>query len=935
MHQNVQCIKNKVLELELYINALEQKPNLICLTEHWLKPAEEDFIKLEGYKMVSSFSRLDMAHGGACIFSTEHDFEEITGIKEISIEGHIECACVKSNKNKIIVLCIYRSNLGDFDAFIEKLGDIFDKIQLKYKTFKIVLCGDFNVNLMENSNQTQVFLDLISANNMSQTIFQPTRVTKNTATLLDNIFVNFNNYVNCEVLKSTLSDHYAQLLVTHKTRESAENVIIKKRVFSRNKLSQYRHELECVQWETVLNSKDTNKAYEIFINNLKTVMTRVFLIKKFKVNGKKSKKWITNGIRTSCKKKRMLYEQVVIGLLDKETYNRYTYILRKVINQAKRLSNGEYIINSENKTKATWSTIKNITEQNGRYSKDTILDSLESTGLGAVEVLNEANKYFINSCPNTNINTAAEYKNIKKCSSSIFLSKVDPDEVCQTIKQLKNKKSVGEDEIPVCILKEVADLIAQPLAHIINLAFCTGVYPEGLKTAYVKAIHKKGRKDELKNYRPISLLSNINKIVEKIIYVRLVAFLERNTVLTECQNGFRKGKSTIRAIYMAMVKILESLNQDKNTITMCLDLSKAFDSVDHEILCRKLELYGVRGVALSLLQSYLSNRKQRVVEMDKNREMIKSNTTNIMKGVPQGSILGPLLYILYTNELPKVVEQSMVMYADDTSLIFSEIDEVSCQQSAGGAMCALDKWFSANNLLLNIEKTQIVNFSYRPSKSFKLNFKNNEIESSNSVSFLGVHIDQRLDWRAHIEVLALGIARYSYALKIITDNVGQKEALIAYNAYVQAKMKYGIIFWGNSTEIQRLLILQKRCMRNIFKIKQRDSCKEIFITNKVLTIIGLYIYEAVVFILENRSFFNNNEHIYNTRNKENLKIEKTNYTYLQKNVKYTIIKIWNKIPIVSRNLPKEHLKKQLKTYLQNKAYYSLNDFLNECNMPNL
>lgn len=269
------------------------------------------------------------------------------------------------------------------------------------------------------------------------------------------------------------------------------------------------------------------------------------------------------------------------------------------------------------------------------------------------------------------------------------------------------------------------------------------------------------------------------------------------------------------------------------------------------------------------------------------------------------------------------------MYADDTSLIFCEQNTASSKLSISQAMHSLDTWFSANNLLLNVEKTQIVNFNYHPSDVFKLDFKNNQIRSTNSISFLGVHIDQRLDWKVHIDALVQSMARYCYAMKIIADNVGQREALITYHAYVHARMKYGIIIWGNSVEIKRILIMQKRCLRNIFKIKQRDSCKEVFITNKILTIICLYIYEVVVFILENRSLFNSHSHFYNTRNKENIKSDKINYAYIQKNVQFTSMKIWNKIPVVLRNLPKEQLKKKLKLYLQNKAYYTLGDFLND------
>nr|CAI5852006.1 unnamed protein product [Callosobruchus analis] len=207
-------------------------------------------------------------------------------------------------------------------------------------------------------------------------------------------------------------------------------------------------------------------------------------------------------------------------------------------------------------------------------------------------------------------------------------------EVEKIISELKNKKSVGEDEVPVSILKAAADIISEPLVYIINLAFCTGVYPEILKCGNVKLIHKKGNKRNLEMYRPITILSNINKIFEKIMCNRLTEFLDSNNLITDEQNGFRKGKTTIRAVYMALKEILDSVQNKKSTVLMCIDLSKAFDSVDHEILCRKLECYGIRRASLQLIKSYLYRRVQKVVERGNEGRLLKSEPLHTFKGVP-------------------------------------------------------------------------------------------------------------------------------------------------------------------------------------------------------------------------------------------------------------------------------------------------------------
>lgn len=934
LHQNIQCLRNKTEEIELFINTLENQPDIICITEHWLKKEEEEITKINGYAMAASFSRDSMEHGGVCIYGKKgFSCEEIHGIKEKSIEGQIECVGVRNKELKIIALCVYRTGLGEFNLFIEKMDEIIGIIEVNFKQYKIILCGYFNVDLLKYNRESKVLLDLINTHNLIQTITEPTRVTKRNASLLDNIFVNFNEFSDNNIVASALSDHHAQTLCLNigVTKVEKRNDWTRKRIFSAGKMRMFRQELKKVSWERVMTSSDSNIAYEIFINEFKNIMNRIFVKKKIslKTNGQKS--WITAGIKISSKRKRFLYEEQKAGRINKEVYNQYAGVFKRVVIQAKKLTNLHYINNSENKTKATWSLIRNISNREPKDNSKSIIDHFNSK-INSSVILDEINEYFLNACPDTNKNIEGDFGKISSCTSSLFLTPTNMEEVCKHIKLLKNKKSVGQDEIPIKLLKEVTDIIAQPLTHVINLIFDTGVFPDELKIALIKAIHKKGEVDDFKNYRPVSLLSNISKIIEKILYERLSNFLDKNKILHDSQNGFRKGRGTTRAIYQALVKILKSLNNNKETVTMGLDLSKAFDSVDHQILCEKLALYGIRGVPLKLIESYLTNRKQCVAEVGKNGEIIKSKMAVLRKGVPQGSILGPLLYILYTNELPKVVEKTMVLYADDTSLIFSEESSEDCRMIISDTVNTMNDWFEANNLLLNVEKTQLIKFENRSNNGiFTANIGDTQIQSAETLLFLGVYIDKKLNWKPHIDNLAKNMAKQCYALKTIAKEVNTKAALIAYHAYFQSKIRYGLIFWGNSVEVDRILIMQKRCIRGIFKMSQRESCRNIFIKEQIFTIISLYIYEAVVFILDNKEVFSEctKNFKYNTRNKKDLMADGSKYTYIQKNVHFSIIKIWNKLPSEFRVLPKRILKNKLKTYLLNKPYYTIQEFFNE------
>lgn len=852
-------------------------------------------------------------------------------VEAMSVEGQVECACIKIEERKLIVLCIYRTGLGTLEVFFDTLTEILNHINKNFLKYKLVLCGDFNIDLLTPSSESDTFLNLLWGYSLQQLIFEPTRVTKQTATLLDNIFINFQGYKSCSVVNLAVSDHHAQLLSfnDNKITEQNDNVCLLKRIFSEGKKKSFVTELQGEAWDDVINSAEVNVAYDLFHLKFKSLMDRIFPIKK-RFDKKKSspKHWITLGIKTSSKKKRELYENVRLGSVSELFYKKYCSILKKVVKDAKCMSNRNFINESENKSKATWSIIKRVTKNN-TASGDSILKNIKDcdASISPEGILNKVNRYLVTACPNIT-NNRVDFSKVDRNERDFSFTLTTSSEVKKTILALKNLRSVGEDEIPVSILKEAAHLVSKPLAHILNLAFCTGVYPEKLKTAYVKPIYKKGDKTNFKNYRPVSLLSNINKILEKIINNRLVAFFEECSILSNVQNGFRKGKSTTRAIYQAMAGILESLNDQKYTSALCIDLSKAFDSVDHTILSSKLEIHGIRGVSLSLLQSYLANRLQCVVEHDAGGLLVRSVPEKIIRGVPQGSILGPLLYIIYVNELPKITAQNMVQYADDTSVIFSEGSRVDCGVGVCETLREMEDWFGQNNLLLNVDKTQIISFRQQ-GRELSLEYNSKTLEARQHISFLGVTVDSRLDWREHIAGLSADLSKYNFALRVLSMSVDRETAMIAYHAYVHSRMSYGIIFWGGSVDAGRVFVLQKRCIRSIFGLKPRESCKPIFFENKILTLVSLYILECVMFIKKNPDLFQNNllDHHYDTRHKQNFKQNKIKYTYTQKNVDFLIKKIWNKIPLTLRSLPTHKLKKKLKDFLLVSAFYTLQEFL--------
>ena len=781
------------------------KPNVLLFSEHWMSKENATFVKIEGYDLISLYAREEMMHGGVCIYCGKNSsYKEDKDINNMSIEGNIECAAVYQAKSSLLFLCLYRRGVGVFEVFIQRIREILEHIYCKYPKYKVIIAGDFNVNFLETqNNKVKEILDIFNVYNFKQCIFKPTRECGQSATLIDNVFCNFSEIISY-VLNTALSDHHSQIAHIKGSDRNGNNVkYIYRRVFPRSKTESFKQEMGQIDWSGVYGCRTVDEAYSQFLTLITDIFNVLFPVKKCFCK-KTNNYWITGGIKKSCTTKRILYFKKIRGLISSQYFNNYSKILKKVTKQAKKISNTQYIKNADNKIKAVWKLTKDITGNNRNDA--TILENFSKKYSDSHKILNNLNKYFNNACPTVGKSVNHDFP-LNTVMQSIFLGPVTGHETLKVIKSLKNKKSTGDDNLPVTIIKEIAEFITEPLTYIINLCFKTGVYPNLLKNALVKAIHKKGDVDQEANYRPISLLCNFGKIFEKLIYSRLINFLEGHSIISDRQNGFRKKKSTIRAIYQAISTVLTSLNNDKVTMAMCMDLSKAFDSVNHKILGKKLENYGIRGNALKLVKSYLENRTQQVIENDSYGRLFASDKVLVTKGVPQGSILGPLLYIMYTNELADLTGQHIVLYADDITLIFSEDNSSDMLINVDRACGILDRYFAASDLLLNIPKTQCVVFGNRKETEFIFTYNGININSLKEVSFLGVQIDSRLDWGAHVENVAKSISRYCYALRVIAEHVGVDSAMSAYYAFIQSKVRYGLIFWGNSAEINRILIL--------------------------------------------------------------------------------------------------------------------------------
>ena len=471
----------------------------------------------------------------------------------------------------------------------------------------------------------------------------------------------------------------------------------------------------------------------------------------------------------------------------------------------------------------TWQGIKEIINITSCIAKkQTIKLSIKNNLITDNELIaNCFNDYFSNIADNLSKNIQPSKNNFNDFLNvsninSFFLSPVTTEEIELFISSMDTKKSLGPNSIPASILKLSSNIISEPISIIVNNSFKCGIFPDFFKIANVVPIHKNGSKLELTNYRPISLLSNIGKIFEKMLHKRLYNFFDKFNCIHKRQFGFRKNHSTTHALIDFSETIRNALDNNKFVCGVFLDLQKAFDTVNHEILLTKLEFYGVRGIPLQWFKSYLKNRTQYVTIND-----IPSLTKPVRSGIPQGSILGPLLFLVYINELNSSIDNaSTYHFADDTNLLVIEDSIEEMHAKTNEAIFSVVNWLRANKISLNTKKTKIIIFKTKYQNHLKklgFNVDGEILPPSKTVKYLGVVFDENLSFKPHHTYLKTKLSRSIGMLAKIRHFVNFNTVNSIYHAIFSSHLRYACQIWGQTKNLtlNNLSSLQNKALKTI------------------------------------------------------------------------------------------------------------------------
>lgn len=512
-------------------------------------------------------------------------------------------------------------------------------------------------------------------------------------------------------------------------------------------------------------------------------------------------------------------------------YKVYKNKLTNKLRQAKKEHYNTIIQENKNNIKGTWNILNSVmgnkcrtTDLPNYFIKDNkVIKNMN-------EVANEFNSFFVNVGPNlandiikNHGQTESGWTMENKVMQSMFLGDISENQIISVVAKTKNKMSADSDGIDMKIVKMTIDCISKPLCYIYNLSFKTGVFPDKMKTAKVIPLFKAGDKYSFNNYRPVSILPQFSKVLLKLFVQKLDHFIDKNNILSASQYGFRTNRSTALAVMEIMEEITTATDRRKYTIGVFTDLKKAFDTIDHSILFDKLNKYGVRGVVLNWLISYLHNRQQYVHFAGHTSECLK-----IECGVPQGSVLGPKLFILYINDICDISELlRFVLFADDTNFFCSGDNLKTLSKNIESEMVKLTTWFNVNKLSLNLEKTKFMVFAKRSKDIVSLSINGVNIEKVSEFKFLGVTLDENLTWKPHVSYVKKKVSKNIFILNKVKYVLDCKTMRMLYCSLIQPYLSYCAEVWGNTymSNIMPLLLLQKRAIRIIHKVTFGEHTK--------------------------------------------------------------------------------------------------------------
>lgn len=856
---NIRSMIKNFSHLEYIVSTSNRIIDIITITEANIKDKYKSFFELDNYTMFTNL-REHRKGGGIILFI--HNRLKFTPYqtKTINFEslmGTIEC----DNAYKTILCSIYRPPDGCKTSFINELNRTLGK----FNNENIFMTGDINIDLKQQNNYKCTYLNCLSEKGLECGITQYTRVEKKgskiTKSCIDHIFTRCTGsyQVLPAVITVALADHYiiGCTIVYSQSTCTGRPPAFRKRIDNKQVILQ----LKQIDWTPTLNYQTPEDILNSIVNNFHTIyQSCTTYVKINEQNKRQNCKWANKEIKKMIQTRDRLLKiwLKTNDINDRILYNKYRNKTNKYINKTKNNFYYNEICSNFKNSKKVWTIINNLCG-NLSNSIDTILlkyfdqNKCDLANRFANEFENNASN-ISNSC-NMPILNSINYEITP--STTMRLKKASEEIVTKIISHINEKKSPGYDGIRASDLKYINKEITPVITHLINSCITTSQYPDKLKIGIIRPIFKKGNHTDYNNYRPITILSCIDKIVERYFGDELNKYLRNQHIINNTQFGFQRGRSTSQLLCQFTNEVNDHLHNRQHVLAVFIDFSKAFDTLQYNTLYKKLSQNGVQGPLLDWFKDYHKNRKTTVKISD-----TYSNHIFTHQGTAQGSILGPTEYLLYVNDMSNVLEEgSVYQFADDTCLLVSNTCLRKAECALQRSFDQLCRWAHDVGLTINAQKTKAMHIhsahlrtgsDYEPTITAHLHdclHSNNnpvcncpKLEFVKNHMYIGLIIDHKFNWEPHINYICNKLRSILSKLYLLKYKIPYRTLRMLYLALADSIISYGLGSYGRTykTYIEKIYKLQIRMLKTIVPIniknKFKDNYTQLFKFCKVLPI---------------------------------------------------------------------------------------------------